>query len=169
MKHLENLSSNRLEYRKFNEEDFEDLFEILGDSEVCKYMPGPSAYSKEETKKWLEFYINEFSFENKSVVYAVSLKGRDKVIGFCGCSYVREFERNEIKYYLNSSYFRRGYGLEMAFRMKHLAKDLGLRILVGLVDTNNTGSHKILEKIGYKHKEDIELWGSYLGYYEIEL
>lgn len=169
MKHLSNIESNRLEYRAFTKNDFSDLFEILGDPEVCKFMPGPSVYSKEEVEKWLSFFIREFSIENKSVVYAVSLKGRDKVIGYCGCSYVREFERNEIKYYLNSSYFRHGYGLEMAFRMKHLAKDLGFRFLVGLVDVNNAGSYKILEKIGYKYKEDIELWGSYLRYYEIQL
>lgn len=169
MKHLANLESNRLEYRIFEDADFDDLFEILGDPEVCKYVPGPSVCSKEKVQKWLRFFIDEFSLENKNVVYAVSLKGRDKVIGFCGCSYVREFERNEIKYFLNASYFSHGYGLEMAFRMKHLAKDLGFRFLVGLVDKNNVGSFKILEKIGYRYKEDIELWGSYLRYYEISL
>ncbi len=167
MSKLTELTSNRLEYRRFTEHDFNDLLEMLGDPEVCKYMPGPSSYSKEDVAKWLDFFIKEFSLENRNLIYAVSLKGRDKVIGYCGCSYVREFERNEIKYFLNKAYFRRGYGLEMAYRMKHLAKDLGFRFLVGLVDVNNVGSYKILEKIGYKYKEDIELWGSYLRYYEI--
>lgn len=169
MKELSNLTSNRLEYRRFTLDDYDDLCEILGNEDVCKYIPGPSVYSKVDVKKWLEFFINEFSFENRSVVYAVTLKGDDKVIGYCGCSYVREFEQNEIKYFLNSSYFRRGYGLEMAYRMKHLAKNMGFRFLVGLVDVNNVGSYKILEKIGYKHKDDIELWGSSLRYYEMEL
>lgn len=156
MSNCEHLTSNRLEYRKFTHDDFDDLYEILGNEEVCKYIPGPVKFSREHVSKWLDFFINEFSLENRNFIYAVTLKGSNQVIGYCGCSYIREFERNEIKYFLNERYFRRGYGLEMAYRMKHLAQDAGFKFLVGLADVNNEASCKILEKIGYKFKENIE-------------
>jgi ribosomal-protein-alanine N-acetyltransferase len=163
------LHSNRLEYRPFEEEDFDDLFEILSNEEVCKFIPGPASFNEEQVRKYLRFLMNEFDLNRKSLVYAVTLKGDDQVIGFCGCSYIKEFEKNEIKYFLNERFFGRGYGLEMAFKMKHVAMNLGFKHLVGLADVNNTASCRILEKIGYKFIENIELWGSNLSYYEIEL
>ena len=163
------LESTRLTYEPFKESDFDDLTDILTDSVVCEYLPGDTPYSVEMVKRWLNFFINSFSVEKKNLIYAIRIKGKDKVIGYCGCNYVAEFEANEIKYILNKNYFGFGYATEAATTMKLLAKELGLSFLVGLADIGNIPSQKVLEKIGYEYQKTVELWGATLRYYELHL
>ena len=166
---LDKLQSKRLSYRRFKETDLEDLFNILGDPVVCQYLPGSEVYTKEQVGKWLNYFIKSFNADKQHYIYAVTQKESDKVIGYCGCAYIDEYKCDEIKYFLNKDFFGQGLATEMAFRMKQLAKDVGLKHVVGLSDIHNIGSQKILEKIGYKYVENVSLWGSMLKYYELDL
>ena len=163
------LESSRLTYTPFQESDFDDLVDILTDPVVCEYLPGDTPYSVEMVKRWLSFFINSFSVEKKNLIYAIRIKGKEKLIGYCGCNYVTEFETNEIKYILNKDYFGFGYATEAASTMKVLAQNVGLTFLVGLADIHNIPSQRVLEKIGYEYQKTVELWGATLRYYELHL
>lgn len=169
MKDLKQLSSERLEYRGFTESDYDDLNEILGNEEVCRYLPVSGVYTKEQVQRVLNYFIKTFVIEEKNLHYIVTLKGTDTVIGYCGCSYIKEFECNEIEYFLKPQFFQKGYASEIAFKMKEVASSLGLKHLVGLADINNIPSQKVLEKIGYQYIDVRILWGSTLKYYQLAL
>ena len=54
---LNNFETNRLWFRPFLESDFSDLFGILGNEEVCKYLPVKPAYSEEQVKTTQTFLV----------------------------------------------------------------------------------------------------------------
>jgi RimJ/RimL family protein N-acetyltransferase len=163
------MESKRLKYRPFMETDYDDLYDILSNKITCHYLPGVEQYTKEQVQKWLTYFISTFSIENRHVIYAITTKDNDKVIGYTGCNYVPEFKTNEIKYIFHPDFFGKGYATEAAQTMKDVAKELGFKWLVGLADVDNIPSQVILKKIGYTYKKTIDIWGGTMKYYELEL
>ncbi|AIO18548.1 hypothetical protein KQ51_00668 [Candidatus Izimaplasma bacterium HR1] len=166
---IERLESDRLEFSSFKEDDYQDLLDILGNEIVCEYLPGEKVYSSGQVKSILNYFIKTFIVEKKNLHYIVKIKGSNTVIGYSGCSYIKEYDCNEIEYFLKPQFFGNKYATEIAFKMKEVAQTLGLNHLVGLADINNIPSQKVLEKIGYKFIKVVEHWGSTLRYYELNL
>jgi ribosomal-protein-alanine N-acetyltransferase len=163
------IESKRLEYVSWHEDDFKILKQILGNPNVCKYLPGHHQKSNEELQKWLDYYVKSFCDEKGNQIFKVILKDSDIVIGYAGLSYVKEFDKMEIMYGLAEAYWKQGYGLEMSMRMKALAVEKGLKEIIALADINNVGSNKILINTGYQFVRQIHLWGCDLFYYEQKL
>ena len=163
------MESSRLVYRKFELDDIDDLNEILTNPNVCKYLPGEGAYSKEIVEKWLTYFIRSYQDERNTHHYAILEKGKDKVIGYGGIGYVKEFDQMEIMYGLSESVWGKGYGTECSLRFKELAKELGMKHVIALADIHNIGSQKILLKTGYTQIKQIQIWGLDCYYYEMEL
>ena len=161
--------SERLDYSKWEESDFETLKIILSNPNVCEFLPGNKHKNDEEIRKWLNYFVQTFGNDKGTKIFKVKLKDTDSVIGYCGLGYVKEFDQIEIMYGLDENYFRNGYGSEMSLRMKKLANELGIKKLIALADINNIPSNKILKKTGYTKKEQINLWGLDLNYYEMNL
>jgi len=166
---LTKLESGRLVFLPFEESDFDCLYSVLGNDEVCLYLPGDKAYTKEQVSRVLQYFIKTFINEKKNLHYKVLLKEDNTFIGYCGCSYIEEYKSNEIEYFLNPKFYGNKFASEMAKKMKEVAIELGLNYLVGLADINNIPSQRILEKIGYQYKKVVEHWGATLKYYELTL
>jgi len=166
---MEKIESKNLEYRKFADSDFDDLVEILTNEEVCKYLPGDKAYSKDVVKNFLNYYKTNFSPSTPSMCYGIFEKEKSKLIGYGGVVFVKELEMPEIMYGFNSNYWNKGYATEAAYRFKLLARTLGLKKLVGLADIDNIASNKILKKIGYKFIKQTNMWNTELYMYELDV
>jgi len=102
------LQSKRLEYRKFDYDDFDDLTEIMSNPNVCEYIPGDPSYSKEVIEKWLNHFIRTYNDEHGTRLFAILEQGKSKVIGYGGIGYVKEFDQMEIMYVLNESVWGKG-------------------------------------------------------------
>ncbi len=163
------LESNRLEYELWQENDFDTLKQILGNPKVCEYLPGDKNKNDDEVKRWLNYFIQTFGNEKGTKIFKVKIKNTDQVIGYCGLGYVKEFDQIEIMYGMDEKYFHQGYGSEMSLRMKDLAINQNIKHLIALADINNIASNKILQKTGYTKKEQINLWGLDLNFYEMDL
>ena len=163
------LESNRLEYEKWQENDFDILKQILSNPKVCEYLPGDKNKTDDEINRWLNYFVQTFGNEKGTKIFKVKIKNADQVIGYCGLGYVKEFDKIEIMYGMNENFFQKGYGSEMSLRMKDLAIQQGIKHLIALADINNIASNRILQKTGYTKKEQINLWGLDLNYYEMDL
>lgn len=95
------METERLILRRYNENDLQDLYEYLSDSEVVKYEPY-KPMSMEETKGNLDWRIST------DEMIAVELKSNGKMIGnvYLG---KRDFEALEIGYVFNKNYWGMGY------------------------------------------------------------
>jgi RimJ/RimL family protein N-acetyltransferase len=163
------IESERLTYHKWDMNDFEILKTMLGNPNVCKYLPGEKPKKDPEIQRWLNYYVQTFGNEFGTKIFKVKLKDTNQVIGYCGLGYVKEFDHIEIMYGLAEEYFQKGYASEMSLRIKDLAIEQGIKQLIGFAATENIPSNKILLKTGYTKKEQIELWGMDLNYYEMNL
>ncbi|WP_346886980.1 GNAT family N-acetyltransferase [Clostridium sp. UBA1056] len=137
---MENIVSDRLVIRKFNEDDWQDLYEYLCDEEVVKFEPY-HIYSENEAK---EEAINR---ANNELFYAVCLKESGKLIGNL---YLAEgdFDTWELGYVFNRKYQGKGYATEGSRRLLDYAfSDLGARRIVAMCSPENTLSWKLLERL----------------------
>jgi ribosomal-protein-alanine N-acetyltransferase len=163
------LQSKRLEYRKFDYDDFDDLQEIMSNPNVCEYIPGGTVESKEVVSKWLNHFIRTFNDEHGTRLFAILEQGKSKVIGYGGIGYVKEFDQMEIMYVLNESVWGKGYASEASLYFKQLAKEQGIEELIGLAHVDNIASQKVLLKTGYQEIKQVHIWGLDCFYYEMDL
>lgn len=137
---MDNIISDRLIIRRFNENDWQDLYEYLSDEEVIKFKPYDT-YSENQAK---EDAVNR---ANSDIFYAVCLKETGKVIG--NLSFMKgDFDTWELGYVFNRKYQGNGYATESAEKLVDYAfSNLGARRIIAMCSPLNTRSWKLLERL----------------------
>lgn len=138
------IQTERLILRRYKSDDLQDLFEYLSDETVVKYEPY-APMTVEEVKDNLKWRI-----ETNEMI-AVELKGTHKMIGnvYMGN---KDFNSVEIGYVFNSSYWGNGYAYESCNELIKSAFEKGIHRIYAECDPNNTGSWKLLEKLGFQRE-----------------
>ena len=171
------LQTARLNLRDFREEDWRDVHEYGSDLEVVKYMPfGPN--TEEDTKAFINRVLGNQK-EKPRIVYNFALvnKQENKLIGACAVTIKSTDKREgEIGYILNRRYWNRGYMTEAARKVVDFGfQQLGLHRVIATCDPANTGSYRIMEKVGMQkegylreHKLFKGVWRDFLLYSILE-
>lgn len=137
---MENIITDRLIIRKFEKNDWHDLYEYLSDKEVVKYEPY-DVYSENQAKEEAVRRSKDESF------YAVCLKENGKLIGnlyLCKGA----FDTWELGYVFNRKYQGKGYATESAKALLDYAfKHLGARRIIAMCSRENERSWKLLERL----------------------
>ncbi|MDE7363845.1 MAG: GNAT family N-acetyltransferase [Ruminococcus sp.] len=141
-------TTERLSVRKFVPDDYNDLADILTDVEVTYFEP----YETFTREACIQEAIN---FSKSTEFFAVVLN--DKVIGKIYFS-DKGFGSYEIGYTFNRAFQGKGYAYESVFgMMKYAFSTLGVRRIFAEIDSRNTKSLKLVERIGMRkeaeHKE----------------
>ncbi len=144
------LLGNRIKLLPFNESDFEPFVEISMCSEMMEHVCDPLTLEEAITAfqakaqpwtinstSWLSLGINEISTGEK--------------LGSIGLHIIDHDTKNaEIGYMIKKSAQGKGVGSEALRLLKDYAfNTLNLNKLVATCSINNTGSYKLLEKLGF--------------------
>ena len=145
------LETERLILRKYKEDDFAAVHSYGSIAENTTYMLfGPN--SEEQTRDYIANAIREA--EDTPVVnyrYAVTLKDTGKLIG--GCDIHITDNAGEIGWIIHRDYWSRGYGTEIGKELLRYSFDeLKLWRITARCDADNTGSYRIMEKIGMRRE-----------------
>ena len=111
------METKRLLFRRITKDDFNNLKEIISDSETMKYYPTP--YDDEGVNKWINWCIG--CYEKRGFgLFAVILKENNTFIGDCGITLqnINGKEVFEIGYHINKKYWNNGYATEASQYMK---------------------------------------------------
>ena len=139
------LSSERLIIRRFEQNDWQDLYEYLSDDEVVKFEPY-EAFSLEQAKEETNYRITDDNF------YAVCLKDNGKLIGNLYLS-KGDFNTFELGYVFNKNYQKQGYATESVKALLDYAfADLGARRVAAMCNPINTSSWKLLERVKFRRE-----------------
>lgn len=142
---MDNLNTERLIIRRFEENDWQDLYEYLSDDEVVKFEPY-EAFDSEQAKEETNYRITDDAF------YAVCLKDNNKLIGnlyFCK----GDFNTYELGYVFNKNYQNLGYATESVKALLDYAfAKLGARRVVSMCNPINTASWKLLERLKFRRE-----------------
>ncbi len=149
------LLTSRLILKKYESADLEDFCKVICNDEVMLHISG-KGNSREIAIKKFNALLKTNQENEYYGVYKVTLKETNTVIGFAK---IVPYENNqfEIGYALLASFWRKGFTLEMIDKMtNHCLNYFPDKKIMAIVNRENTGSIKILEKCNFKnYKEDL--------------
>ena len=147
------ITTERLILRPWTPEDFEPFAKLNADPRVREYFP--SVLSTEESNAQAA-KISLFIQENGWGLWAVSVPGVAKFIGFIGLSQV-SFTAPftpavEVGWRLAHEHWGKGYATEGAMAaLKYGFETLKLKEIVSFTSVENRASRAVMEKIGMTH------------------
>jgi len=143
--------SARMQFRKFTEEDADDLFLLRTNDEVMKYVDTQPLASIEEAGKMIESFHNLYA-EKNGIVWAVIEKETDEFMGHFSIFNINHKHcRVEVGYIIMQKFWNKGYMTEALQKMIPVAFDkINAHSIEANVNPYNTASIKLLEKTGFK-------------------
>jgi [ribosomal protein S5]-alanine N-acetyltransferase len=143
------IETPRLILREFMRSDLQALAPILADPLAMKFST-MGIHSISQTEKAIDNFIDsykQFGFG----LWAVTLKERDLLIGYCGLAIDRIDERDEpeIGYRLDSKFWGKGFATEAASAsIKYGFDSIELPYILGAAQRQNVASIRVLQKLG---------------------
>lgn len=138
------LQTDRIILRRFENTDYDDLFEFLSQLENNEF-EGYPGITYENGREHLKYRVDSEEF------LAIELKSTGKVIGniYCG---KRDFDSREVGYIVNRDYQCSGYASEALSELVRALFESGTHRVYAECDPKNTCSWKLLEKVGFKRE-----------------
>lgn len=153
------IETERLLIRPFSPHaDSDPMFEVYGDPEVMRYIPG-GALSAEAVRTTLEQHARAQQ-ERGFSSWALIERASGRLIGDVGFGIFAPTGDIEVGYTLARDAWRRGYATEAAKAcleagLEHLA----VARIIAVVDVDNETSHRVAERIGMSRLGTIEAHG----------
>ena len=149
------LKTRRLLLRPLGTGDLETVHAYASVRENCLYMMHCPNDSREETLGFLQAVEAEWQKERPGFYeFAVTLEGRQ--IGAVSVYPDEAGVSGELGWILHRDYWGQGYAAEAAGAVRDFALgELGLRRLTAHCDARNTGSFRIMEKLGMTRAEGV--------------
>ncbi len=138
--------------RKFELRDADELFRILSDEEVNRFLPWFPHKTREETLRFLQDSV--FADYDKAIAYryAVVLRSESRVIGYLSFLGIDEKERSgDIGYGLLREYWGKGIMTEAVKALLFRLKADGFRYATATHDVQNPASGRVMQKCGMRY------------------
>lgn len=142
---MKEIVTDRLIIRRFEQNDWQDMYEYLSDEEVVKYEPY-EVYSEDQAKNEADRRSGDEAF------YAVCIKENGKLIGnlYLGKG---DFNAWELGYVFNRRYQGQGYATESARALLGYAfAQLGARRIIAMCNPENDRSWKLMERLNMRRE-----------------
>ena len=145
------IETPRLYMREIVESDAQGMYELDSDPVVHKYLGNHPITTIEQAEASIQYIRNQYK-ENGIGRWAVINKATNEFMGWSGLKYetqVRDFPYYDLGYRFIQRFWRQGFGTETAIEsLKYGFQTLDLAEICAGADVENTGSNKILTKIG---------------------
>lgn len=144
------IETERLQLRKLEVTDFDNLCTILQDEEVMYAYEG--AFDRQEVQEWIDRQLTRYREEGIGF-YAVILKQTGEFIGQCGLTMqaYNDAKVMEVGYLFRKAFWHKGYAAEAAIACRQYAFDvLGVDELYSIIRDTNTASQKVALRNGMR-------------------
>lgn len=157
---LGDVTTDRLELRRFRHDDLDELAEVFADVDVWRYPLG-RGLTRAETAGFLDRQIA--SWEGCGFgLWAVVERSTSRLVGFVGLS-VPHFLPEvlpavEVGWRLHPDVWGQGYATEGARAALHEASaTLGLDVVCSVPETRNTASVRVCERLGLRLVREVDI------------
>lgn len=174
------LDSDRIRLRPIRESDLTDMWGYLSEPSISEFTTWETHTTLETTKAFLESVLKNYQ-EGQIANWAITLRASGEMVGMGGfMEIVPQHFRGVIGYVLNPGYWNQGIITEaIGLVLNEAFQTLQLRRVEACCITENIGSRRVLEKLGFKNEgrqrshyvkrgipRDIELYGLLIQEYQ---
>ncbi len=152
------LQTPRLNLRTLSLDDAEFILELLNDSSFLRFIGDKGVRTTEDARQYILSGPMDSYERHGFGLWLVELKGSKTPIGICGLLKRDTLSDVDIGFAFVPQYRSKGYAFESAAAVMDYGRNvLGLRRVVAITDEDNTGSIRVLEKIGMTFDRMIRL------------
>lgn len=146
-----NLETERLLLRRVDNNDLREVFALRSNPETMKYIPRPLVTTDEEALAHIAMIESKIE-SNEGINWAITYKGDPKLIGIIGHYRIKpEHYRAEIGYMILPEFNGMGIVTEAVQEViKYGFEVMKLHSIEAVIDPDNLGSAKVLEKNNFK-------------------
>ncbi|HNH26735.1 MAG TPA: GNAT family N-acetyltransferase [Anaerolineales bacterium] len=154
---MEAIHSERLTLRPLGLDDARFIFELVNEPSFIQNIGDRGVRTLADAEKYIENGPLASYAKNGFGLLAVTLKETGEPIGMCGLIKRDTLEDVDIGYAFLPKFWLKGYAVEAARTVMGTAKALGLKRVVAIVDPANTGSIRVLERLGMSFEKMVRL------------
>jgi RimJ/RimL family protein N-acetyltransferase len=152
------IETERLVLRHLSPEDAGFILELLNEPSFIRNIGDRGVRTIEGANSYILNGPVASYTKNGFGLYLVKLKETDESIGMCGLIKRDTLEDVDIGYAFLPRFWSKGYAVESAKAVKEYGKNtVGLKRIVAIVDPENEGSIRVLEKIGLQFEKMVRL------------
>jgi ribosomal-protein-alanine N-acetyltransferase len=152
------LSTLRLSLRQLTEEDAEFILELLNDPAFVRFIGDKGVRNLDDARGYILTGPIASYEQHGFGLWLVELKGVNTPVGICGLLKRESLPDVDIGFAFLPEYRARGYASESAAAVLEYGRtNLGLTRIVAIVDPDNAGSLRLLEKIGMSFDRMVRL------------
>jgi ribosomal-protein-alanine N-acetyltransferase len=160
------LETTRLFLRPMSENDIDSIFAMRRDADIMRFIREPQT-ERAEAVSWVNLVSSRWK-EEKIGFCAVIEKASGRFVGWCGLWRLKETGETEIGYAIVKDFWRRGYAAEAAEAfLSYGFEHLNFEKIVAVAVPENTGSRRVMEKLGMRYDYTGEFYGRSLVHYSI--
>ena len=148
------LETERLFLREMDMDDYDALYDVLGDPEIMQHYP--YTFNEEKVRDWIKRNMNRYK-DNGFGLWAVCLKDTEKMIGDCGLTLQKIDGRMlpEIGYHIRRDCQHKGYSKEAAAAVRDWAfENTDYPAIYSYCKYTNEASYKTAESIGMHFEKE---------------
>ena len=155
---LKVLETERLILRRFVPTDAGFILELLNEPSFIQNIGDRGVRTVSEAERYIETGPAASYARNGFGLYLVLLKESHESIGMCGLIKRESLPGVDLGYAFLPRFWSQGYASESVGAMLEFARDvIGLERLLAIVDPNNQGSIRVLEKAGFQYERMVRL------------
>lgn len=134
------------------------IVELLNDPSFLRFIGDRGVKTTEDARQYIQSGPMDSYDRHGFGLWLVELKESQTAIGICGLLKRESLSDVDIGFAFLPQYRSKGYAYEStAAVMEHARTVLGLKRVVAIANDDNTGSHRVLEKLGMGFERMIRL------------
>ena len=170
---IKRIKTNRLLLRPFKLTDTKAVGRLAGDFEIADttlFIPHP--YEDGVAEDWIKSH-KEMIKKGREIIFAITLRDTNQLIGSIGLTINKEHENAEIGYWIGKPFWNKGYATEAAYAiLLYGFGELNLERIHAHYFARNSASGKVMQKLGMQYEgtqrhavkkwnkfEDIKMYG----------
>jgi RimJ/RimL family protein N-acetyltransferase len=148
------IRTSRLALRPFTRDDRDAVDAYVSDPDVVRYLYWEVASDRDAVERALAGKLGHGTLTEAGQSLILAIEHDHAVIGEVVLKWLdRRHQQGEIGFVVSPAYQGKGYATEAAAAMLGLAFDgLGLHRVIGRCDGRNTGSARVMERLGMRRE-----------------
>ena len=155
---LKVLQTERLILRRFVPADAGFILELLNEPSFVQNIGDRGVRTVSDAERYIETGPAASYARNGFGLYLVLLKESGESVGMCGLIKRETLPGVDLGYAFLPRFWSKGYAIESVRAVLGFATNaVGLERILAIVDPNNQGSIRVLEKAGFRYKKMVRL------------